>query len=133
MPRAERRRQRRHHAERRRDSGDPDLARKLVLEAVDLLPHRAGVADDPPCPVERAFAFGRKSLEAGAALHQHHAEDLLELLETGRHRRLGNAAGLGGPPEMPLLRERQQKFELFNQRGSLRKQGLEGRSPGSHE
>ena len=112
---AERRRQRRHHAEHGRDRRDPDLAGQLVLEPVDLLPHRAGIADDPPRPVERAFAFRRKALEARAALHQHDAEDFLELLEAGRHRRLGDAAGLGGPAEMPFLGQRQQKFELVDQ------------------
>ena len=115
IARAERRRQRRHHAERRRNSGNPDLAGELVLEAVDLLLHRAGVADDPPRPVEGAFAFRRKALEAGAALHQHDAEDFLELFEAGRHGRLGDAAGFGGPSEMPLLRQRQQKFKLVDQ------------------
>ena len=118
MARAERRRQRRHHAEHGRDRGDPDLAGELVLEAVDLLPHRAGVADDPPRPVERAFALGRKALKAGAALHQHDAEDFLELLEAGRHGRLGDAAGFRRPSEMPLLCERQQKFKLVDQEES---------------
>ena len=119
IARAKRRRQRRHHAEHGRDRRDPDLAGELVLEAVDLLPHRAGVADDAPRPVERALAFRRKALKARAALHQHDAEDFLELLEAGRHRRLGDAAGFRGPSEMPLLCERQQKFKLVDQRRSL--------------
>ena len=92
----------------------------LSLSAVDLLPHRAGIADDAPRPVERALALGRKALEARAALHQHHAEDFLELLEAGRHRRLGDAAGLGGAPEMTLLGQRQQKFKLVDQERNLR-------------
>ncbi len=103
MPRAERRRQRRHHAQHGRDRGDPDLAGELVLEAVDLLPHRTGVADDAPRPVERTFALRREALKARAALHQHYAENFLELLEAGRHGRLGDAAGLRGPSEMPLF------------------------------
>src|SRR5436309_770642 len=65
--------------------------------------------------VERACALRRKALNAGTALHQHDAEDFLELLEAGRHGRLGNAAGLGGPAEMPLFCERQQKFKLVDQ------------------
>jgi len=80
---------------------------QLVLEPVDLLPHRAGVADDPPRPVERALALGRKTLKARAALHQHDAEDFLELLEARRHRRLRDAARLRRPSEMPLLGQRQ--------------------------
>jgi hypothetical protein len=98
-----------------RDRRDLDLARELVLEPVDLLPHRARVTDDAPCPVERPLAFGRKALEPRAALHQHDAQEFLELFEAGRHRRLGDAAGFRRPPEMPLLGERQQKFKLVDQ------------------
>ena len=129
IARAERRRQLRHHAEHGRDRRDPDLAGELVLEAVDLLPHRAGVADDPPRPVERAFALRRKALKARAALHQHDAENFLELLEAGRHGRLGDAAGLRGPSEMPLLCERQQKFKLIDQGDGPRKCGGKGGRP----
>ena len=118
VARAERRRQLCHHAEHGGDRGEPDLAGELVLEAVDLLPHRAGVADDPPRPVERAFALRRKALEPRTALHQHDAENFLELLEAGRHGRLGDAAGLRSPSEMPLLCERQQQFKLVDQRGN---------------
>ena len=77
--------------------------------------HRAGVADDAPRPVERPLALGREALEAGATLHQHHAEKFFQLFEARRHRRLGDAARLGRPPEMPLLGERQQKFKLVDQ------------------
>ena len=129
VARAERRRQRRHHAEHGRDRGDPDLAGKLVLEAVDLLPHRAGVADDPPRPVERTFALRRKSLEPRPALHQHDAENFLELLEAGRHGRLRHAAGLRSPSEMPLLCERQQQFKLVDQGDGPRKCGGKGGRP----
>ena len=86
-----------------------------MLQRVDLLAHRAGIAHDPPRPVQRPLAFGRKSLEAGPALDQHHAEDLLELLEPGRHGRLGDAAGLCRPSKMPLLGQRQQQFKLVDQ------------------
>ena len=115
MTRAKRRRQRRHHAELGRDRRDLDFAGQLVLEAVDLVAHRAGVADDAPRPVERPLALGREALEARATLHQHHAEKFFELFEARRHRRLGDAASLGRPPEMPLLGERQQKFKLVDQ------------------
>ena len=87
-----------------------------VFERVDFLPHRAGIADDAPRPVERPLALRRKALEPRAALHQHDAEDFLELLEAGRHRRLGDAAGLRGAPEMPFLGQRQQQFKLVDQK-----------------
>src|SRR5204863_2566715 len=67
----------------------------------------------------RALALWRKALEARAALHQHDAQNFLKLLEAGRHRRLGDAAGLGRPAEMALLGQRQQKFELVDQESSL--------------
>src|SRR5207249_12309611 len=66
----------------------------------------------PICPVERALAFRRKALKPRAALHQHDAKHFLKLLEAGRHGRLGNAAGFGGAPEVPLFCQRQQKFKL---------------------
>ena len=46
---------------------------------------------------------------------QHHAEDFLELLQAGRHRRLGDAAGFGGAAEMPFLGQSQQEFEFVDQ------------------
>jgi len=119
MAGAERRCQRRHHAQHRGDRRDPDLAGQLVLQPVDFLPHGAGVADDAPRPVERALAFRRKALKPRAALHQHDAKHFLKLLEAGRHRRLGNAAGFGGAPEVPLFCQRQQKFKLVDQGESL--------------
>ncbi len=86
-----------------------------MLQPVDLVAHRAGIAHDPPRPVQRPLALGRKTLEAGAALDQHHAEDLLELLEPGRHGRLRHAADFCSASEMPLLRQRQQQFKLVDQ------------------
>jgi len=37
------------------------------------------------------------------------------LLETGRHRRLCDAKGLRGAPEVTLLGQREQKFKLVDQ------------------
>ena len=119
MARAKRRRQLREHAERGRDRRDRDLAGETFLECIDLLPHRSGIADDAARPVERALAFRRESLKARTALHQHDAEELLELLDAGRHRRLRHAAGFRGAPEMPLLRERQKKFKFIDHSPSL--------------
>jgi len=66
---------------------------------------------------------GVKSLETRAALHQHDAQNFLELLEAGRHRRLGDAAGLGRPAEVALFRQRQQKFKLVDQEARLVRMG----------
>ena len=104
------------HAKRGRNRCDGDLSGKPLLEGIDLLPHRAGVADDAPRPVERALSFRGKALEPRSALHQHDAEDFLELLEAGRHRRLGDATGLGGAPEMTFLGQREQQFKLVDQK-----------------
>ena len=123
VTRAKRRRQRGDHAEHGRDRRDPDFARKLLLQRIDLLTHGAGIADDAPRPIQRALAFRRKPLKARAPLHQHHAKNFLQLLEAGRHRRLRDAAGLRGPSEMAFLGERQQKFKLVDQDVPQRFQG----------
>ena len=68
-----------------------------------------------PVPVERTLALSREPLETGAALDQHHAQDLLELLQSRRHGRLGHAADLRSASEVPLLGERQQQFKLVDQ------------------
>ena len=68
-----------------------------------------------PPEVQGALALGRKALEPRPALNQHHPEDLLELLQSGRHGRLGDAAGLRRPSKVPLLGQRQQQFKLVNQ------------------
>src|SRR5262245_29464859 len=67
MPRPERRRQLRHHAKHRRDRSDLQLAGQFLLEALDLLPHGARIADDAARPVQRPLAFRRESLEARTA------------------------------------------------------------------
>jgi len=65
-------------------------------------------------PVQRALAFGRKALKPRAALHQHDTEHFLELLEAGRHRRLGDAAGLRRTSEMTFLCQGEQQFKLVD-------------------
>ncbi len=112
MTGAERCGQRGHHRERGGDRGDAQLSGQPVLERLDLLAHGAGVADDPAGPVERALALGCEADEARAALHEQHAERLLELLDAGRERRLRDPAGVGGVTEMPLARQRHQVFQL---------------------
>ena len=54
--------------------------------------------------VEAFPTLGREALEARAAVDQHHAHLLLKLLDARRQRRLCDAAGFGGPPEMPFPR-----------------------------
>ena len=130
MPGPKWRGQRRDHAERGRNRGDGDLSGQAVLERVDLLPHRAGIADDAARPVQRPLPLGRKTLKPRAALHQHDAEDFLQLLEAGRHRRLGHAAGLGGASKVTFLGQRQQQFKLVDQKAaSLLRFGNEYHGP----
>jgi hypothetical protein len=115
MTRTERRCQRGHHAEHGGNRRDADFAGKSVLQRVDFLTHGAGVADNAPRPVKRAFAFGCKTLKPRPALHQHDAEDFLELLEAGRHRRLGDPTSFRSASEVTLLGQCKQKFKLVNQ------------------
>ena len=100
MPLAIGRGERRHHRERGRDRGDAQPPGQAVAQRIDLLAHGAGVADDAARPVEHALALRREALEARAAVDQQHAHLLFELLDAGRQRRLGHAAGLGGAAEM---------------------------------
>src|SRR5581483_8866035 len=79
----------------------------------DLLAHGARVADDAPRPIEHALAFRREALEARAALHEEYAELILELFDAGREGRLAHAAGFRRVAEMPLARECDDEFELF--------------------
>src|SRR5215510_9776074 len=65
-------------------------------------------------PFQGAFAFRRQPDEARSALHQHHAEHLLELLEADRQRRLRYVTRLGGPAEMLFLRKCKQIFQLVD-------------------
>src|ERR1700690_1469501 len=118
MPGPERRGQRSDHAERGRDRGNGDLTGKTVLERIDFLTHRAGIADDAARPVQRPLTLGRKTLKPRAALHQHDAEDFLKLLQAGRHRRLGHATGLGGASKVTFLGQRQQQFKLVDQKSA---------------
>ena len=104
----------RHHGERGGDGGDADMAGKAALQRVDLLAHGARVADDAARPVEHPLALGGEALEARAALHQQHAERILELLDAGRERGLAHAAGLRRVAEMPLARQRDDEFELVD-------------------
>src|SRR5262249_55403049 len=116
MPRPVRRREHRRHRERGGDGGDPQMAGEAALERVDLLAHRAGVGDDAARPVEHPFALGREAVIAGAALHQQHAERILELLDAGRQCGLTNVARLRRAPEMLLARQRYDEFQLVDHR-----------------
>ena len=92
------------------------MSGEAALQRVDLLAHGARVADDAARPIEHALAFGGEPLEPRTALHEQHAERILELLDAGREGRLAHAAGLGGMTEMPLARERDHEFELVQHR-----------------
>ena len=102
------------HGQRHRDRGDAQPAGEALLERVDFLAHSAAVADDAACPFEHPLALRGEILETRAAIDQEDAETLLELLDAGRKRRLGHAAGLGGPAEVLFARQREQEFELID-------------------
>lgn len=114
MPGTERRRQLCHHRQGGRHGRDLDVAGKALFQRADLLLHGARIADNAARPAQHALAFGRKAVEARAALHQQHPEHILELLDAGREGRLGHAASLRSAPEMPLVGERNQIFELVD-------------------
>src|SRR5579872_6019650 len=95
---------------------------------MNFLAHRARIAHDASSPVEHTCAFGRKSLKPRAAIDEQYSERVLKLLHARRQSRLGYPAGLGRPPEMFFPRQRQEKFEFFDQHKSKLK-SIKGRSP----
>src|SRR5262249_23165649 len=128
----------RHHGERRRDGGNADMSGEAMLERVDLLAHGTRVADDAARPVEHALALRRESLKARTALHQKHAEHVLELLDACRKGWLAHTASLGRVAEMALARERNDEFEFVEHEGALAasaifaRTGLKGQSARRH-
>ena len=109
-----RRRQPRHHGQRRRDGGNADAAGQAVARRAHLLAHGAGVADDAARPDQHLLALRRQPLEARAAQHQHDAELVFKLLDRRRQRRLGDAARLRRAPEMLLLGQSDEEFQLVD-------------------
>ena len=67
-------------------------------------------------PGEHVLALRREPLEAGGAAHDHDAKLLLELLEAGRHGRLGHAAELRGAAEVVLACKGKHEVQLVDQR-----------------
>ena len=61
-------------------------------------------------PISRSQA--RSAPPLARALEQRDAEQLLELAQLHRERRLADAAGLGGAAEMPVLGDGQQVAEV---------------------
>jgi hypothetical protein len=85
-----------------------------VPQRVDLLAHRAAVADDAARPVEHALAFRGEAAEARAAVDQQHAHLLLELFDPRRQGRLRHPAGLRRAAEVPFPGERQDEVEFVD-------------------
>jgi hypothetical protein len=56
----------------------------------------------------------RESLKAGAALHQHDAELVFQLLDGGRQSRLRDAEIFGGAAKMLRARQSNEEFELVD-------------------
>ena len=83
-----------------------------VAKLGDLLLQGAPVVENRVRPLEHALAFGRKPVEALAALDDRHAELLLELAEAPRKGRLRHIAGLGRAREVLLTRKRDEVLEL---------------------
>ena len=114
MPLAIGRGEPRNHRQRGRDRGDPQPPGQAVAQRIDLLAHRAGVANDAAGPVEHALALRRETLEPRAAVHQQHAHLLFKLLHARRQGRLGHPTGLGSAAEVLLPRQGQNEVELVD-------------------
>ena len=90
------------------------MSDQSALERVHLLTHRPAVRDDAARPFEHALALGGEALKPRAALHQHHPELILELLDAGGKRGLADVAHLGGAAEVLLAGERNDEFKLVD-------------------
>ena len=85
-----------------------------MARGAHFLAHRASVADNSARPGKHLLSLGGQPLKARTAMHQHHAELVLQLLDRGRQRGLGNAQSLSRPSEMLLLGERNEEFQLVD-------------------
>ena len=110
----EARREARYDRQGGRDRGDAQMPRQPALEPVEILPHRPGVADNAPRPVEHPLALGGETAEPRGAIDEAGAERIFERLQPGRERRLADAAGLGSAPEVAFAGEGQQELELVD-------------------
>src|ERR1700732_3579788 len=84
------------------------------LGRMNVLAHRARVADDAPCPFEHALAFRRQSVKARAAIDEQHPQRIFELLDARRQGRLGHPAAFRGAAKIAFPRQRYQEFELVD-------------------
>lgn len=73
---------------------------------------RFEIADNPPRPDQRALPLRRQPAKTGAALDELHAKLIFQLPDAGGKRRLGDAKALCGAPEMALLGECDEHFQL---------------------
>src|SRR4051812_3091524 len=96
---------------------------ETLAGSTHFLAHGARIADDAPRPFQHTLPFRGQSLETGAALHQHDAKLILELADSGRKRRLRNAAFLRSTTEMFLVGECDEEFQLVDHPASLPNSG----------
>ena len=102
----------RHERQRGRDRADAQRAAQPRAQFRQAVLQRLRIGQDAPGVRQHEFAFGRQPDETPTALDDHDSEFGFELRDRGRQRRLGNAAGVGGAPEVPLARQRIQIDEL---------------------
>ena len=113
----QRRGEQRGDGQRGGDRADAQHAGQPAAHAGELVAHRVLLGEDAVRPQQDLLALGREALEPLAALDDLDVELGLELADGGRQRRLGDVAGLGGPAEVPLTRQRAQVLQLAQQHG----------------
>src|SRR5712691_966640 len=87
-----------------------------MAQGLDLLAHRAAVANNAARPFQHPLPLRREALKTRAAIDEQHTHLLLKLFHPGRKRWLCDPAGLGSASKMPFPSERQDEFKLVDQR-----------------
>lgn len=87
----------------RREQAQAHGAGLRIAAAPRGLAHFLHVGDDPPRALGGVAAGRRQHHPPRRALHQRHAQFLLQLADLGRERRLTDEAGRGGSSEMPMI------------------------------
>ncbi len=90
------------------------LPRQSFAKFAQFLPESAIIGKDPLCPGEYPFTLRGESRKALAALHDQHSKTVLQLLDSGRQRGLGDIAGGGGAREVLFARQRHYVFQVSN-------------------
>ena len=96
-----------------RDHAHPELAGERLAGRAHHVRQILGLAQDPLRLFRHPDAERGEAHHAPRPLDEHHADQRLELLDSGRKGRLGDEARLRGAAEMAVVAQRDQILELL--------------------